>query len=190
MKVGELVFEKVFTFLKGKRNSCSATSLNDKVIEPKKTEWVNFQPLFAVAPGQPIEYKGETIYPIDSISVPKKFTLSVRLISTNSEWTQLIGMRVKKKGYLLCNEHKGTKFFFKETTVPPVFEVSGYAPEERVLVYYAWESPDHLGTPTIDYWVNGGAMKKVVNGNTIRYYCNDGHFDDDFDDLIFEISIL
>ena len=38
-------------------------------------------------------------------------------------------------------------------------------------------------------WQRGAAMILEVDGNTRRYRCNDGHPDDNFDDIIFEITI-
>ena len=54
------------------------------------------------------------------------------------------------------------------------------------MVWNTWE--DDKGG--LEAWVRGAAMKKeVIAPNRFRYYCNDGHIDDNFDELIFDIII-
>ena len=54
------------------------------------------------------------------------------------------------------------------------------------MIWNAW-ADDKGG---LEAWVRGAAMKKeVIAPNHFRYYCNDGHSDDSFDALIFDIII-
>ena len=58
--------------------------------------------------------------------------------------------------------------------------------DQELMVWNAWE--DDKGG--LEAWVRGAAMKKeVIAPNHFRYYCNDGHIDDNFDALIFDIII-
>lgn len=150
----------------------------------------DFSKEFIASKGQPIIYNGETLYMGDFVPVPEKFRLSVHLVSTHSEWPQIIRFRVNRGGYLLCNNKKGTMVSLHANGMPPIVEVSGYSKDKKLLVYNAWIRDDWMGNEVVDSWVHGAAMKKVVCGDTIRYYCNDGHFDDNFDDLVFEITVL
>lgn len=47
-----------------------------------------------------------------------------------------------------------------------------------------------MGHDMVDSRHNGAAMKKTVREGTIRYRCNDGQPDEDFDDLVFEVTLL
>ena len=59
----------------------------------------------------------------------------------------------------------------------------------QLCVYNAWQQFSWTGNPFTNYWKNGAAMIVEVDGNTRRYRCNDGHPDEDFDDIIFEITM-
>ncbi len=64
-------------------------------------------------------------------------------------------------------------------------------PEKKsgsILVKNLWQNTDHLGNKFINSGLNGAAMiiKEIPNGR--RYYCNDGHPDKNFDDIIFSIQ--
>lgn len=112
----------------------------------------SFRKEFMQSKGQPIVYNGETLYLCDYIPVPKEFTVSVRLISTASEWNQIIRLQVKKTGHLLCNGQKGVNFSFHQNTMPSIFEVSGHAPDEKLMVYNAWERKDWMDNDTVFCW--------------------------------------
>lgn len=141
---------------------------------------------FIASKGKPISYNGETLYMIDYVTVPITFRVSVHLISTNSTLPQIIKLRVNKGGNLLCDGKKGINHSLHASGMPPKIEVLGCAEDGKLMVYNAWLRDNEAE----DAWLGGAAMKKVVCGNTIRYYCNDGHPDDNFDDLVFEITIL
>ena len=66
------------------------------------------------------------------------------------------------------------------------YEYDCISKSNELMVWNAW-ADDKGG---LEAWVRGAAMKKeVIASNHFRYHCNDGHVDDDFDELIFDIII-
>lgn len=151
-----------------------------------------FQDLFMASKGQPVEYNGETIFMQDKIVVDVDFKFAVRLISTDSKYPQLINLAVEKGEYLTYVDTQRAQFSFLADTIPIGEEMLliGHSKNKVLRVWNGWLSKDHLGNQVKESWYNGAAMKKEVSGNTIRYFCNDGEPDEDFNDLIFEITIL
>ncbi|MCL2219825.1 MAG: hypothetical protein FWC23_07170 [Chitinispirillia bacterium] len=143
---------------------------------------------FVKSNGGPIKYNGMELIRLDRIPVQKKFSGTLKLISKNSDWRQAIHLKVKK-GKLIINSQEA-KFFItwaddlRDHNNTLHFE--GVAKDLQLLVYNAWEQ---LGASSTDSWICGAAMILEVNGNTRRYRCNDGYPDDNFDDIIFEITI-
>lgn len=149
----------------------------------------SFKEQFIAARGQPIEYKSETLYLADRIPVGNKFKVAVHLVSYKSQYPQIVCLKVTKDGYLICNNKKGATQRLYANGIPPEVEVTGCAKDRLLWVYNAWVRKDWMGHDIVDYWHHGAAMKKKIRGNIIRYYCNDGAPDDDFDDLIFEVAV-
>ncbi len=148
-----------------------------------------FDSAFMKSKGQPIEYNGETLMRIDRLYVPKRFQVSVSLISTNSEWKQ--GVRIKTKGKMIAEYSKieSKSFIIWEDFIiyEPTFRCSGTSQNNELLVWNAWDQGDGV----IQAWLGGTAMKKeILSGNHFRYYCNDGHLDENFDDIVFDIEII
>lgn len=149
----------------------------------------SFEKDFINAKGAPIEYNGFKLLMIDRVSVKRKFSGTLKLISTNSEWKQAVCLDVLN-GKLKMPFGEGKKVALWEDYLrgePLPFE--GTTKNLQLSVYNAWEQIDHLGTGFTNYWQHGAAMIVEVNGNTRRYRCNDGHPDDNFDDIVFEITI-
>ena len=149
----------------------------------------SFEKEFVESKGAPIKYEGLELIIIDRISVPKKFSGALKLISTNSEWKQAVCLDVRS-GKLKMELGEGKKFALWEDYLrgnPLSFE--GTTKDLQLMVYNAWEQIDHLGTGFTNYWQHGAAMIVEIDGNTRRYRCNDGHPDDNFDDIVFEITI-
>ena len=68
-----------------------------------------FEGLFIEAKSANIKYKDLELTMMDRIPVPKKFSGTIRLISTNSEWKQAACLDVYKYGQLEldCEKKKG-----------------------------------------------------------------------------------
>jgi hypothetical protein len=137
----------------------------------------------------PIKYRDFELISMDRIPVPKKFSGTVKLISTNSEWQQAVCLDVLS-GKLKMEFGESKKVAIWEDHLNEgVVHFEGTTKDLQLLVYNAWQQFDHLGTGFTNYWKNGAAMIVEVDGNTRRYKCNDGHPDDNFDDIVFEITI-
>lgn len=153
---------------------------------------VEFESLFRKSAGKPIQYHGETLMLMDKIPVPDKFKLSVILLSTHSEWQQAIKFKTKGK---ITSHNSGIespyfilweKDLWEAQTHNERYEYERISKSNEMMVWNAWEN-DKGG---LEAWVRGAAMKKeVIAPNRFRYYCNDGHIDDNFDALIFDIII-
>ena len=146
---------------------------------------VVFGDLFVKSKGQPIKYKGRTVQMWDQFPVPKgQSRLRFRFVSTDSEWTQ--GVSLKTKGNFIANEEVVKKpLGLWEHTAPREGTIVCDSKDGFIEVVNVWDTGDGV----VESWHNGAAMivEEIKGGR--RYYCNDGHLDDDFTDLVFELVI-
>ncbi len=153
---------------------------------------VEFESLFRRSAGKPIAYNGEVLMMADKLSVPDRFKLSIILLSTHSEWQQAIKFKTKGK---ITSKNSGIEshcFMLWEKDLKEAqahgerYEYDCISKNNELMIWNAWE--DDKGD--LEAWVRGAAMKKeVIAPHHFRYYCNDGHIDDNFDALIFDIII-
>lgn len=143
-----------------------------------------FEKMFRQSLGRPIEYKGRTIMRYDELQVPNEALVKIRFISQNSEWRQ--GIIIRVNGALIIDGEKiknGIVLWYNENQLHYSFSLK--SKDNKCLVYNCWEASGikHSGFA-------GAAMHydKIENGK--RYYCNDGHLDDNFTDLIFDLAII
>jgi len=145
---------------------------------------------FVKSNGGPIKYNGMELIALDRIPVQKKFSGTLKIISTNSEWKQAVCLNPGKGGNLTIGTQKEKRFvIYADDFNDDVLHFEGTSKELQLNVYNAWEQTGHHTTPCLDYWICNAAMILEVDGNTRRYRCNDGHMDDNFDDIIFEITM-
>jgi hypothetical protein len=145
-------------------------------------------------PAVKLKYKNWELILAARIPVQKKFSGSIRLISTNSEYKQAVIIEVdyRKTKRITIGSQKERSFIIWEedfANAGGVIHFEGTSKNGELFVYNAWEQTDHLDTPFTNYWMHGAAMIEEINGNTRRYKCNDGVPDDNFDDIIFEVTI-
>jgi hypothetical protein len=115
----------------------------------------------------------------------KKCRIKINRKSTKSEWRQ--GVELQVKGSIKINNQvvkKGTRIWEHTSPNEVVLEVD--SEDKKIIVTNIWD----FGDGVTQKWHNGGAMyfEKIENGK--RYYCNDGHPNDDFSDLIFELTVV
>ena len=146
---------------------------------------MNFQALFTESKGQPITYKGKVLQMIDKIELPSnEVCVKIAIISPNSKWKQ--GIILKTKGKFEIDEQTlSDKIVLWEDTAPKQIQLIVKSKDKSLIVYNVWELEDK----TVHYWYYGGAMYVVESEEGRIYNCNDGYPDDDFDDLIFKISM-
>jgi hypothetical protein len=147
-----------------------------------------FSEEFWKSDGKPIIYKGKTIAMWDRFPVPlKEIKIKYRIISTDSEWKQ--GVAVKTKGTLVFDTDnvlkKGWMLIWEDIS-PLEDEFICRSKNGLLDVKNIWDT----GNGVVESWINGAAMwyEEIPNGR--RYHCNDGHFDDDFNDIIFELTVV
>lgn len=143
----------------------------------------SFEKNFRESKGLPIEYCGNTIIGIDRIKVEKAFSGQLVLLSTNSEWKQ--GVKIDVNGEMVINSVRGKNFVIWQNNMIKPVHFSGITKDQQMLIWNAWDT----GDGTTNYWHNGAAMTKETDGNAIIYRCNDGHPDDNFDDIVFKVVI-
>ena len=151
----------------------------------------NYEELFMESKGRPIIVNGEQLYSTDKIPVKHDFSIALRILSVDSEYPQIIELSAGRNGSLLYNNQTEPKLSILADTTPlnQDITISGTTDSGELLVWNAWIMKDHLGNDVKHSWRNCAAMKKEAIGNTIRYSCNDGFPDDDFNDLVFEIRL-
>ena len=150
----------------------------------------SFEKQFMESKGEPISYKGTKLQLMDKITVDNVFSLSIKLLSTNSSWRQ--GIVIKTDGNLkITNTLNGKSIDGKEhilweeglRAIP--ISIKGYSKNGILFLWNVWNTGDGV----VHAWHNGAAMKKEILEDKIIYYCNDGHPDDNFSDIIFSLNI-
>ncbi len=145
-----------------------------------------FQDEFMKSKGKPIEHNNKIIFMIDNFKLPEKnCKIKFDIISTNSEWKQ--GFELTTKGNMKVNNEiikNGTRIWVHTAPKSSIIEVD--SKDKNIIVTNIWDHGDGI----TQKWHNGGALyfEEIENGK--RYYCNDGHQNDDFNDLIFEIILV
>lgn len=102
--------------------------------------------------------------------------------------------RYDKKGKIFWNGKRLKKerrrfpqIIFEETWVPKEFELEVILEEGNIAISNGCLRPT---TETIACFVDGFAMiKEELGEDKFRFYCNDIDWEDDFDDLIFDLEI-
>lgn len=154
----------------------------------------SFQELFSQARQLTIQYKGKTLYWADRFPVSDGDKLKICIEKTNSEYVQGISVDITGSCEVqgeIWKKGKGVKMFFWEDAElidPKNIEMTVFTKTGYIVVQNIWERSDHRGVKFTDSGVHGAAMtiEDIPNGR--RYYCNDGHPDENFDDIVFTIQ--
>jgi hypothetical protein len=146
---------------------------------------VVFERLFIQSRGQPITYGDKRIQLADTFKIPPTCTLQVVMLSYKKQWRQ--GVHVSTSGSLVVNDRTVKNAIVLWTdTAPQTISIKVASTDGVCRVKNVWDT----GNGTIQSWHNGAAMVVDSASKVRRYECNDGHPNDDFDDLIFTIEIL
>lgn len=146
---------------------------------------MEFESLFIESQGQPIVYKGKKLIMLDRIELDSTVvSIEVEILETNSEWKQ--GIVFQTKGSFGVNRQIiPNKIVLWEDTSPDKVVLSVTSTNRTLQIYNVWETEDG----TMHSWHNGSAMSVENYKSYSIYNCNDGHPDDDLNDLIFKIQI-
>ena len=152
-----------------------------------------FAEFFRESKGKPFFYKGKEIKMSDRISLPSgKASLLIEFISTKSEWKQGIVLDTKGVFEFVDDGAKISKgIVLWEHTAPKKVKIAVKSKDKILFIYNVWEVTDHLGNKVMHYGHGGGALyTEQVDETATLYHCNDGHPNDDFDDLVFRVQLL
>ncbi len=160
---------------------------------------MDFSELFFQSKGKPITYKDNILCMADHFPFENGDRFLIAFESTNSEWRQGIALYLFGDIEIenLSKKVRDRTVFF-ENTAPRKVSVKVFFPESKrrqpkklpskglLGIKNVWDT----GNGTIDSWHNGAAMiiEEIENGK--RYRCNDGHPDENFDDIIFTVQKL
>ncbi len=144
-----------------------------------------------------IEYEGKLYAMIYTITdVPGKYRLHFEFISTDSEYEQSIGLnfyQLKGKVFIGGKRVKlGRGAFasigFAEYSTPKQFDVEVEMESGDMNVYNSmegWHVDIHNYTPDL---TPAMIVEKIDEWNYV-FHCNDRVYDDDFNDLVFSLSV-
>lgn len=144
----------------------------------------SFDKEFSEAQGKPVLYNGKALLRLDRLEIGSKATIRVTLEECNSNWHQGVHLRVDKGFTVDGKKVKDIRIWYndEEKTVEYNLETKN----GQLLVWNVWD----VGDGVAHSWHNGAAMiiEDISNGK--RYRCNDGHPDDNFNDLVFKIEVI
>lgn len=142
-----------------------------------------------------IEYKGKQVSSFYRYDKKGKYRLKFTFVSTNSQHEQSIILHLDGfKGKIFWNGKRLKKerrrfpqIIFEETWAPKEFELEIILEEGDIAISNGCLRPR---SDMITCFVEGCAMiKEELGEDKFRFYCNDIDWDDDFDDLIFDLEI-
>jgi hypothetical protein len=143
----------------------------------------SFQAMFAESDGGPINYRGLTLVLSDTIPVTGGARFLLVFEEVNSSWRE--GVMLEVDGAFRVNEHEICKcVVLWRHTAPREVEFSVGAGAQRLVVRNVWD----VGNGVVESWHNGAAMIVEECEHGRRYRCNDGHPDEDFDDIVFRLE--
>ena len=147
-----------------------------------------FEELFLESRGKPVKYNGKTIQMVDLVPLHARQKLRLTFETIGSDWKQ--GVMLRCRGVFCFHEQriKNSVLLWQHAAPQTLeFEIDLQESNEGELeVRNVWDT----GDGTVHSWHAGGAMwfERMAAGK--RYYCNDGHLDDDFVDLVFTLELM
>ena len=142
-----------------------------------------------------IEYKGKQVSALYRYDKKGKYRLKFTFVSTNSQHEQSIILHLYDfKGKIFWNGKRLKKerrrfpqIIFEQTWAPKEFELEVILEDGDIEISNGYSKTD---VGRIDCFMGGCAMiKEELGEDKFRFYCNDIDWDDDFDDLIFDLEI-
>jgi hypothetical protein len=145
----------------------------------------SFERFFRESKGKPVSYDGNLLYLADFVPFHEGGAVRITFEHTSSEWRQ--GIKLRAPGQVgVAGKTIDSPIFLWEDTAPAQVELQLLAPSGDLEIANCWDTGDGV----TQSWHNGAAMMIDDMPNGKRYRCNDGHPDDDFDDIIFTLEWL
>ena len=108
------------------------------------------------------------------------------LLSTGSEWPQAILLKMKGSLISRITGVQAPNMALLAKDLPELHSYDCLSQSGELLVWNAWADP----RCALEAWAQGAAMRKeTLSPNHFRYRCNDGHVNDDFTDIIFDLIL-
>ena len=146
---------------------------------------VDFQSMFMASKGQPITFNGRQICMVDKLIISKHQEISIVFQSISSNWRQGIhlstvgefnvGRQRVKRSVVLWND-----------TAPEEVRLTINSADGLCNIKNVWD----VGDGVVHSWHGGAAMLVFGDMHERTYYCNDGKENDDFNDLVFRVTLL
>ncbi len=146
---------------------------------------VVFADMFRRSNGKAVEYNGQTIQMMDEITIASDARLRVSFIAVNSEWRQGVSLTTEGLFEVAGQKIKRGLALWQDTS-PREVEIVVTSKSGKVQIKNIWDT----GNGVVESWHNGAAMIVDSVGEVRHYRCNDGHPDDDFDDLVFTLTTV
>ena len=144
-----------------------------------------------------IQYQGKTIHRFCNIENSGSFTLkfsNIKRASKNFQAILILFNDCKGKMFIGGQEKelpKGIfpKLLFWEDLSPNSFEISFILESGNIIIC---NGSDPLGTKERCHYLtkNCAMFIEECAENKLKFFCNDHEYDDDFDDLIFDMEII
>ena len=131
-----------------------------------------------------IQYNGCILRRKDTLGVGKISRVVIRRLYTNSKWRQ--GIALSTDGSFLAGQEPFVnKIALWEDAAPSEVVIDIRSRNEVLSVYNIWDE----GNGVMLWWGGGAAMVVEDSAYGARYHCNDGHPDDNCDDIVFDVTI-
>jgi len=140
--------------------------------------------MFTKSKGQSIRYKGEILVLIDHFPVDDGAMVQLTFEHFGSPWKQGIALRTNGS-FEIGSQTVWNGIVLWQDTAPRVTQLRVKTMSGFIEVNNMWD----VGDGCVHSWHNGAAMivEDIATGR--RYRCNDGHPDDNFDDIVFRLEI-
>lgn len=145
----------------------------------------DFSKYFDESEGKPVDYQGRTLFLGDEFPVSQDMRqVLVSREKTSSEWKQGVFLKIDRGRMLVNDKSVGKCTVLWEDTAPREVVIELKGNPQRLFVHNVWDP----GSGAMLYGTFGAAMFMEEIDQGRRYFCNDGHPDDDFDDIVFTLK--
>jgi len=147
----------------------------------------DLQRLFAQTEALFITHKGQTLYSAHHFPVEAQSNLRLTFEAGISDWQQ--GVMLSSDVWIVCEgvRVKNNKWLVLwRTTAPDVICFTVTSKRRTLIVSNCWDN----GCGATHHGMGGAAMLVEQIPSGFRYFCNDSHSDELFDDLVFKIECV
>ncbi len=145
----------------------------------------SFERFFRESNGKPFSYQGNLLHLADFVPFHQGSVVRITFEHTSSEWRQ--GIKLRAPGHVeVAGQTITAPIVLWQDTAPPQTDLRLLAPSGDLEIANCWDT----GNGVTQSWHNDAAMMIDELPNGKGYRCNDGHPDEDFDDIVFLVERL